>query len=125
MKYNAIKMAIPIKWKQILRKNTPIYNNEVQNTDYNYIIEINNTHKPISKLTNKDIYRSIIKSKGTHPTAINTWLDNFFFLENNINWDDVFLLPYKVSKEPYTFRAFNTKYLIELLTVTKNCIHGK
>ena len=41
-----------------------------------------------------------MQNKFEAPTSINTWLDRFPFLEN-INWRDIYELPYKTVSEPY------------------------
>ncbi len=114
MKYNSIKMAIPKKWKNILKKNIPLDILMEQNTDHILQKSVNNINKHIYKITNKDIYRSIIKQKGQEPTSINTWYEMFPFMENNINWEDIFLLPYTIVKEPY-LQSFQYKILNRII----------
>ena len=41
-----------------------------------------------------------MQDKFEPPTSINTWLDRFPFMEN-IDWKDIFELPYKIVSEPY------------------------
>ena len=81
--------AIPKQWKFTI-------NNEI----YKYTISLNHRITEISKITSKKVYSELIRHVVKAPTAIETWLNLFPFLEQ-IEWNSVFTLVYKITKEPY------------------------
>ena len=48
----------------------------------------------------KDIYAQLLCKKTILPSAINVWTNLFPFLEN-YSWKETFLLPFKISIEPF------------------------
>ena len=62
-------------------------------------IIINNTAKDIRLINSKQIYQKLIAEKIIPPSAINRWIEIYPFLEL-CDWKNVFLLPYKITKEP-------------------------
>lgn len=54
-----------------------------------------------------------IESKIKPPTAQETWMNIYPFLET-IEWSEIYLLPYKITKEPY-FQSLQYKILNRIL----------
>ena len=63
-----------------------------------------------------DIYKAIafqaIESKIKPPTAQETWINIYPFLET-VEWSEIYLLSYKITKEPYFQSLDSIKYRIE------------
>ena len=59
MKYNSLRLSIPIYWKQIIKDitNTPIGETRLNDKP---CIKINNILKPLTKCTNKHIYHKLL-----------------------------------------------------------------
>ena len=102
--------AIPKHWKSII-------NNEV----YKYTphpkfsISLNHRITELKRITSKNVYSELIRHVVKALTAIETWLNLFPFLEL-IEWNSVFTLVYKITKEPY-LQSFQYK----VLNRTLNC----
>ena len=84
MKYNSIISAIPILWKKTIKNisdedqlNIAIMNDEPH-------LKINSKLKPLSKCNNKNIYLSLLIKNIKPPTATDTWINIFPFLEKKI-----------------------------------------
>ena len=78
-------------------------------------ISLNHRITEISKITSKKVYSELIGHVVKAPTAIETWLNLFPFLQQ-IEWNSVFTLVYKITKEPY-LQSFQYK----ILNRTLNC----
>ena len=63
-------------------------------------IKIKHSYKAISKILSKEVYLFIIKKISKLPTALETWIDIYPFLEN-ADWEHIFKLPYTITQEPY------------------------
>ena len=102
--------AIPKQWKFII-------NNEVYRyTPYpKFSTSLNHRITEIKKVTSKKAYLELIRHVVKAPTAVETWLNLFPFLEQ-IEWNSVFTLVYKITKEPY-LQSFQYK----ILNRTLNC----
>ena len=104
LKYNSIIQSFPKKWRETITRTVKTTNIEtIIEVTNNIIIQIkvNNRVVNLDKVTSKQIYSTLImQNKFETPTSINTWLDRFPFLEN-INWRDIYELPYKTVAEPY------------------------
>ena len=70
---------------------------------------INNTAKDIKLINSKQIYLKLISDKIIPPSAINRWIEIYPFLEL-CDWKNFFLLPYKITKEPF-LQSFQYKVL--------------
>ena len=118
LKYNALISAIPKKWKETTRRNIINLNNIVhpvllsENTPQ---IKIRGKNKFISKVTSKQIYGKFIEDRTEAPTAINTWVNIYPFLET-INWNHIFTLSFETTKEPY-LQSFQYKILNRILNM--------
>ena len=71
----------------------------------------------------KDIYAQLLGKKNTLPSAINVWSNLFPFLEN-YSWKETFVLPFKISIEPF-YQSFQYKILNRILIVEKIFLNGK
>lgn len=92
MKYNSLKAAIPKHWLKIVKsKEFPF----VQNA--NHSIKILISYREISKVSSKQMYWVYVEKEYIRPTAIGRWEEYYFFA--NLPWDDIFMLPYLVSRE--------------------------
>ena len=56
--------------------------------------------KPVDSITTKNMNQKSVCSKITIPTAQETWIDIFPFIED-LECDKIYTLPYKISKEPF------------------------
>ena len=65
-------------------------------------------------ITSKNLYKLVLCSKIQEPTAINKWLISYPFLEKNVNWEKIYTLPYKITKETY-LHTFQFKILNRIL----------
>ncbi len=106
LEYDSLKSAIPKYWKTILKSDSDTHLKITRNEPYVYI---KNTKKLLTVVTSKDIYSSLVNNKCTQPRAIDTWANIFPFLEN-IDWQTLYTLPYKITKEPY-LQSFQYKIL--------------
>ena len=101
LKYNAVKRAIPIEWKTILKKTEtfPINVNNIYRSTMP-LIKINNIWKQIETVTSRNIYIKTILGNIQPPTVIDTWINIYPFLEL-IEWKNIFTLASKITSEPY------------------------
>ena len=103
LKYNSIIQSFPKKWREKITKTSQTNNIKtiIENKNSDIVeIKVNNRVTNLEKVTSKQIYSTLMQDKFEPPTSINTWLDRFPFLEN-IDWKDIFELPYKIVSEPY------------------------
>ena len=113
LRYMSIIKAIPISWKEKIKKvndNLDIHTLVITEEPH---IKIKNKFKILEKVTSKEIYMSLIKKITALPTSINTWVDTYPFLEK-IDWKEIFELPYKISTEPY-LQSYQYKILNRIL----------
>ena len=64
------------------------------------LLKINMLWKPLDNITTKNINQKATYCKITTPTAQDTWIDIFPFLED-LDWGKIYTLPYKITKEPF------------------------
>ena len=109
LQYNALKDAVPAKWRQILKKmNIPkltINQNDL------YSININKQQIPIHKVTNKLLYWALIKEKQTVPIIKDKW--NTEFGLNDKDWEQIFLISRVINDTK--IRVFQYKLLFNLI----------
>ena len=117
LSYNSIKTAIPKNWREIIKKD--IKESEISISDGHMPhICVSQNLVPIIKLKNKQIYNKLIEKKTNSPTAINTWINIYPFLEK-IHWKNIYNTNTKITKEPY-LQSFNYKILNRIT----NCNHN-
>ena len=102
--------AIPKYWKLKINNVTCKYTAIPK-----FSLILNNRVTEITRITSRKVYSELIRDMVKEPTAIETWLDLFPFLEH-IEWKSVFILIYKITKEPY-LQSFQYK----VLNRTINC----
>ena len=95
LRITSLTQAIPKEWRVKIRNYQHSFKEILP-----MHIRINNTPKAISNSQSRMIYWELLNETTKPPTAIATWLNLFPFLEK-VDWKRVFLLPFKVTKEPY------------------------
>ena len=118
MKYNSIISAIPVLWKRTIKNindedqlNIAIMNDEPH-------LKINSKLKPLSKCNNKNIYLSLLIKNIKPPTATDTWINIFPFLEKE-NWSAIYTRTFEITKEPY-LQSFQFKIINRILNNNEN-----
>ena len=91
--YNQILSAIPPEWKMKLKNPDKVKQNKIHNAIF--------TQRSLYKLKNKDIYLDIINRKIKTPASQTKWIERFPFLED-IDWINIYYLPYKICRDTYT-----------------------
>ena len=81
------------------------------------MITINNITKDITIVNSKELYTHLILQKSKPPSAIETWVNIFPFLEQ-YNWKDIFNIPFKYVREPY-LQSFQYKIINQILNTNK------
>jgi len=112
LRYNSIIAAIPSKWKEILRQSTS-NNRPLERWTKEPRIIINGKEKVLSKTTSKILYQTALHKKCCPPSAIETWINMYPFLEQH-DWSIYYQLPYKILTEPY-FQSFQYKIINRIL----------
>ena len=123
MKYNSLFSAIPANWKKIIKQTTEeniLKNNRLTNEPH---LKINNIIKPISKCNSKHIYLMLLKGHTKSPTATDTWVNIFPFLDKE-NWQSIYKRTFEITKEPY-MQSFQFKILNRILNNTENLYKWK
>ena len=92
---NSLLSAIPKDWKSKIHSSTFNYEQTPK-----FSLKLNQKEVPIFKVTSRKVYWEIVNCKIKKPTALETWLDLFPFLEHE-NWGSVYTLVYKITTEPY------------------------
>ena len=85
MNYNNLVKAIPKHWKDSLKGIRYHLELNLPNSVY---LQVNSKLCLLTKLSNKDLYKEIVRRKAKPPTAINAWMDLFPFLET-ANWNEL------------------------------------
>ena len=109
LQYNALKDAIPGRWRQILKTMTipraTINHNEM------YIITTNKNVIPLHKISNKLLYWSLIEKKQTTPIIKDKWTTEFNL--NKKDWQQVFIISKIINDTK--IRVFQYKLLFNLI----------
>ena len=114
LSYNSIISAIPKEWKQKIKEIGTRPENRSSDE-----IQINvDKLVPISNITSKKIYNELIRFRSKPPTSLKSWIELYPFLEK-YNWNDTFVLPYKVIKETY-MQSFQYKVLNRVINCNFN-----
>ena len=93
-----LKTIIPPQWRKTIKQGWN-QNDNIRRPD-NPLIKINTLWKPIENITSKNINQKSVYKKIKKPTAQEMWVNIFPFLEN-LEWDKIYLLPYKITSEPF------------------------
>ena len=103
MMYNSLISAIPGQWKNHLRTEcghiippNPIGNNNADDRQMGHII-IDKTVYTLDNLSSNKIYWALVNRIKNQPTALDKWIDDFPFL-NDQDFKRFFRLPYTTSK---------------------------
>ena len=113
--YLQIKIAIPYKWKTLLRDNT--------------LRKLSNLHKLIykdndlSKLYNKNIYNIIMKQNQQIPPAQDIWVENYPYLVE-ANWESIYKLAFKTCSDTYV-QSLQYKILNRYVNCNENLYKWK
>ena len=118
LNYNIICSAIPNSW---LRKLTNLSGNiKIQNE---VTIRIKHRLMNLSNVNNKALYWEIIGNNKREPTALNTWIDLFPFLDST-PWNMIFKSVHKKILQPY-FQTFQYKIVHRTLNCNYNLYKWK
>jgi hypothetical protein len=109
LKYNALKDVIPLKWRKILK--TMQIPREATNVNEIVSIKINEIYTPLHKITNKQLYWTLIKEKQTTPIIKYKWQEELGVEDGE--WTQVFTMS-KIIKDT-KIRTFQYKLLFNLL----------
>ena len=113
LEYNALKSCIPKSWKRKFLENDIAA--EVKPIEP--AIQINNTKKVISLITSKELYKTLILQKMKTPTAIESWINLYPFMEN-YDWKEIYMIPFKYVREPY-LQSFQYKIINRILNTNE------
>ena len=115
LSYNSIISAIPKEWRQKIKE----IGTRPENRSSDEIqIKVDNELVPVSNITSKKIYNELIRFRSKPPTSLISWIELYPFLEK-YNWNDTFVLPYKVIKETY-MQSFQYKVLNRVINCNFN-----
>ena len=92
---NSLLYSIPREWKKKIQSMASKYEERPH-----FNLKLNMKSVSIFKVTSSKIYWEIINRIIKKPTALDTWLDLFPFLEDE-NWSLIYRLVYKITAEPY------------------------
>jgi hypothetical protein len=118
MKFNSLKQAIPSKWKRALRSES--HSSEKIDTS---TMHINGKNFDINNLKSSDVYWLIIKQKQKSPTAIQKWIADYPFLNDN-DFKCFFTLPYKILRSTKV-QTFQYKLLHRTIPCKNNLYKWK
>ena len=123
LNYNSLKSAIPYKWKKKIRKQgvklkyaNKISQDQIKNINPNLFKE--KRMKQITKATSKEFYQTLVQQKQERPTAEETWISEFPFLEA-ADWKNIYKTPFNITSEPY-LQSFQYKVLNRILNCNEN-----
>ena len=105
--------ALPSDWKTIIRSS--LCKNEVRPIPDTPYIKLNCGSLPISDVTSKQIYHSVLWKKQIPPTAQQKITDKYS--DAVINWKKIYSLPFRTTLDPKLREFqynFNTKFLTTL-----------
>jgi hypothetical protein len=108
-KFNALKDAIPIEWRKMLKlMKIP---REVTSANQTAYLTIGKISKPIWQITNKEIYWILVRNIQVKPIILNK-LSQVFGLQES-HWESIFILP-RIMRDT-RIRAFQYKILFNLV----------
>ena len=111
--YNALKSSIPSTWKNIMLRNT----NQIKKESHEPKLLINNIRKPITLIKSKELYNNLVIEKIKTPTAIETWINMYPFLEK-YDWKAIYSIPFNYTREPY-LQSFQYKIINRILNTNE------
>jgi hypothetical protein len=109
LKYNQIKDAIPIKWRNKL-KTIKVARQAISFKEQPFL-RIGKNDKPINLITNKDIYWSFIKNKQVKPIICHQMERTLDITEDQ--WKEIFMVSKQVQDTK--IRTFQYKILYNLI----------
>jgi hypothetical protein len=109
LKYNQLKDAISLKWRSKLK--TIKVTKEAISFQEQPHLRIGKIDKPISLITNKDIYWSFVKNKQVKPIIIEKMTRDLAVKEDQ--WKEIFTIPRVIQDTK--IRAFQYKVLYKLI----------
>jgi hypothetical protein len=109
LKYNSLKDAIPIEWREQL-KTMKVDRNAISADEPASVI-INKQHVPVQLLTNKTIYWELINKIKIAPVTRDKWMQLFELNEDN--WKSIFEVA-KIIRDT-KIRTFQYKLLFNLI----------
>jgi hypothetical protein len=109
LKYNALKDAIPVGWRRLLKREK-INQNMVSFCD-EIRIKVGKKGKYLKNITNKDLYWILISKKRKNPNFMIKLQAELGIVEGE--WGDIFKIPRCISNTK--IRAFQYKLLFGLL----------
>ena len=101
LKYNQLKSIIPIQCSKSLTNIDGTVEVMSKKLD-TPLLKINMLWKPLDSITSKSINNKYINSKIVRPSAQETWIDIFPFLED-LKWSKIYTLPYKITKKTFPY----------------------
>lgn len=100
-----LRSAIPFEWKQLLRQPCELLESEhIEAT-----VEVYGREMPVSHLSCKDVYWTLISSAKEVPTAQEKWMQLYPFVPN-LDWSSIYSVSYVCSIET-KLQAFGFKIL--------------
>jgi hypothetical protein len=109
LSYNALKDAIPVKWRETIKKmKIP---NEAISSDQNVYLKIGKIQKDMSQITNKEVYWTFVNSIQVEPIIV-YHLKREFGIQDD-EWENVFTVPRVIRNT--RIRAFQYKLLYNLI----------
>ena len=123
MKFNSIISAVPLEWKKQIKnisEEDKLSFTRLNNKPY---IKINNNLQSILKCNNKHIYLTLLTNDIKPPTATETWINIFPFLEKE-NWNAIYRRTFEITKEPY-LQSFQFKIINRILNNNENLYNWK
>ena len=113
LEYNALKSCIPPLWKKTFLQN----NNTIEIHSTEPTVTIRNLKRTITKTTSKELYQYMILHKTKVPTAIETWINIYPFMEN-YDWKCIYTIPFEYTREPY-LQSFQYKIINRVLNTNE------
>jgi hypothetical protein len=111
-KYNALKDAIPIEWRRMI-KTMRIEKEAISFQEQPYL-NINKINKPLQLLKNKDFYWALIKNCKEEPIIIDTILKDLGIENKNEEaWSNIFMV--NKSVRDTRLQTFQYKILYNLI----------
>ena len=92
--YNSLKDSVPVEWRRLVRKS--VVTKEAISGQEEPYIAIKIIIKPLSLLTNNDIYALLLNQINTPPKCIARWITRF--PDYNFCWEEIFRLSFETVR---------------------------
>ena len=106
LQYISLLDAVPKRWRDMLKKGITGKHPAIELPHVNLLDRKVTT----DVLTSKQCYNELIKRIKQKPTCIQTWANDHGFGMNKDTWQDIFLLPFSITKET-KLREFQLKII--------------